>query len=105
MSDIKGVSILAMQAILSSEHILSFINEAELDTNETLTRYQAVAIESINDSILIDTAFIRANYKIKTPDAIHIATAKLSQCDFILTNDEGMQKFDGIEVILMSDYI
>jgi predicted nucleic acid-binding protein len=42
---------------------------------------------------------IRAGHRaIRTPDAIHLASAALSGCDVFLSNDPQLQRFTGIRV-------
>ncbi len=45
---------------------------------------------------------IRAQYGFKTPDALHLAVAVLSDCDVFLTNDHRLDRFSeiSIEVVL-----
>ena len=39
-------------------------------------------------------AQLRASYALMTPDAIHLATAKIHRADFFLTNDNDFRKVD-----------
>ncbi len=41
---------------------------------------------------------IRAQYSFKTPDAIHLAAAMVSNCNVFLTNDHRLDRFPGIAV-------
>lgn len=41
---------------------------------------------------------IRAQYRFKTPDAIHLAAAVVSGCDVFLTNDHRLDRFPDIVV-------
>ena len=42
---------------------------------------------------------LRAEYRLKTPDAIHLAAALVSGCDIFLTNDLRLNRFDvGVSV-------
>ncbi|CAK8725555.1 hypothetical protein KKHLCK_17015 [Candidatus Electrothrix laxa] len=42
---------------------------------------------------------LRAEYSVKTPDAIHLAAALVSRCDIFLTNDLRLNRVDvGISV-------
>jgi predicted nucleic acid-binding protein len=41
---------------------------------------------------------IRARYRFKTPDAIHLAAAESSGCDVFLTNDLRLSAFSGITI-------
>ena len=54
---------------------------------EILTMSENIDILDINTEIAKETAKIRADYSIKTPDAIQLATAKYSYADYFLTND------------------
>jgi predicted nucleic acid-binding protein len=44
---------------------------------------------------------IRAATKIKTPDALHLASAIESGCDLLLTNEPGLTSCPGIRVVLI----
>lgn len=46
---------------------------------------------------------IRARYGFKTPDALHLASAIIAQCDLFLTNDKQLQKFNEITVEVVAD--
>ncbi len=42
---------------------------------------------------------LRTRYRVKTPDAIHLAAALISECDIFLTNDLRLKRVDiGISV-------
>ena len=41
---------------------------------------------------------IRAQYRFKTPDAIHLAAASVAKCDVFLTNDHRLDRFTGIVI-------
>jgi len=41
---------------------------------------------------------VRARYGFRTPDAIHLAAAVLSQCEVFLTNDRRLANFTGIAI-------
>ena len=48
---------------------------------------------------------IRARYKLKTPDAIQVATAITHGADLIVTNDKQWQRLEEITVLQLSDLI
>lgn len=48
-------------------------------------------------------AIIRANYNIKTPDALQLATAIIHQADYFLTNDEQLKRVNDLEIITLSN--
>ena len=52
--------------------------------------------------VLIEAAQPRAIVNIKLPDAIHAATALLTQCSTFLGNDQRFQSVPSLTVILLS---
>ena len=70
---------------------------------EILTMSENIDILDINIEIAKDTAKIRADYSIKTPDAIQLATAKYSFSDYFLTNDLRLKSFKDLNIITLSD--
>lgn len=55
--------------------------------------------------ILERAAHIRATYRFKTPDAIHLATAIEANADAFITNDSKLHRFTEIEVIILNDFL
>ena len=46
----------------------------------------------ITESVYLDAAELRARFRLKTPDAIHLACAQYHRCDTLLTNDDRLAK-------------
>ncbi len=59
----------------------------------------------ISTEVLRTAAEIRANHNLKTPDAIHAATAITSGCDHLIANDNGFRRLTSIEVIILDDLV
>jgi predicted nucleic acid-binding protein len=57
----------------------------------------------IAQSILRDAAQLRATTKLKTPDAIHAATAQQAGCALFVTNDAGYRSIAGLSVTVLDD--
>ena len=56
--------------------------------------------------VLFHAAKLRAKMpSLRTPDALHAATAIASSCGAFLTNDTGFKKISGLGVIILSDSI
>lgn len=72
---------------------------------ETLLTASQVGLVPITLSILRTAARLRATQNFKTPDAIHAATAVLSNCDHLVSNDTGFRRLAAIEVTILSDLI
>ncbi len=59
-------------------------------------------LEPVSREILIAASHLRAEQGLKLPDAIHAATAQLTHCERLLTNDARFKTLPGIEVLLLS---
>lgn len=59
-------------------------------------------IVGLSRQVMDQATHLRAQYKIKTPDAIHIAAAIISNCDVFLTNDYRLPKIEDIEIKMIS---
>jgi len=70
---------------------------------EILTMSENIDILDINIEIAKETAKIRADYSVKMPDAIQLATAKYIFADYFLTNDLRLRSFKDLNIITLSD--
>ena len=53
--------------------------------------------------VLEEAARVRATTHLKLPDAIHLATAKLSGCDSFLTNDDLFKRVEERNIKILSE--
>jgi predicted nucleic acid-binding protein len=72
---------------------------------EILTNSNAIEIVDINCKIAKITAQLRADYSLKTPDAIQLATAIYSSANYFLTNDKRLKIVSGITVVTLDELI
>jgi predicted nucleic acid-binding protein len=63
------------------------------------------ALEPISREILLEAAALRARQRLRTPDAIQIATGLRTGATLAVTNDEGWRNFPLIETLILSDLI
>ncbi|MGH9899333.1 MAG: type II toxin-antitoxin system VapC family toxin [Pyrinomonadaceae bacterium] len=68
-----------------------------------LTPTFALQIVPITLAVLEDAAYLCAMTKLKLPDAIHLATAKISGCDCLLTNDILFKSVDVSNIRILSE--
>lgn len=60
----------------------------------------------ITRAVLLDAARLRAGVAaLRTPDAIHAATAQAAGCTMFLTNDRGLRQVPGLPVVLLDDVL
>ncbi len=55
--------------------------------------------------ILLDAAKLRATVNVKTPDAIHGATAVQAGCSLLVTNDAAFRRIAGLSVAVLNDLL
>src|SRR5437867_6677308 len=66
-----------------------------------LLKSSHLRIVPMDESIATEAARIRAAYNFRTPDAIQLASAKISRADIFLTNDKRLLPFKEIPVVLL----
>jgi predicted nucleic acid-binding protein len=59
----------------------------------------------ISREILIEAADLRAKHKMRLPDAIHMATARLANCAVFITNDTRIQGSIGMPVVTLTEIL
>ena len=59
----------------------------------------------ITQPILREAARLRTTTKLKTPDAIHAATASDAGCALFITNDAGFRGVGSIPLVILNDLL
>ena len=77
--------------------------DAADDYETLLTYFPNLDLIPISRAILLDAAGLRARHRLRTPDAIQVATAFSSGATLAITNDEAWAHIAGIETLLLSD--
>lgn len=99
--------------IISSELILMEVLVVPLrnGNNSLVADYEELLLSSqvqlipISQSILRQAANLRARSNLKTPDAIHAATALSVSCNQFITNDQGFRNVPGLSVVILSEIL
>jgi predicted nucleic acid-binding protein len=60
-----------------------------------------LSVLPLTEEIANKTAFLRAHYHLKTPDAIQLATASIAGSRSFLTNDRKLPSVEGIQVLVL----
>lgn len=68
---------------------------------ERMANFPNLRILSLNDNIVDISSDLRARYNLRTPDAIHIATAMDAKADKFITNDKSLKKIREIKIELL----
>ena len=65
-----------------------------------------VKVCPFTDKIAVEFARLRAEYtELRSPDAIHLATAMVERADFFLTNDKRLPKLNGLKIVQLTDVV
>lgn len=63
-----------------------------------------LTVKPVTKKILIEAARLRAVFKNKLPDSIHLATAFATGCDTFVGNDKKIKADDSIRLLILDSY-
>lgn len=66
---------------------------------------QEVSLIPATRELWENAARVRANTRLKTPDALHAATALQAECALFITNDTDFRRVEGLPVIVLDDLL
>jgi predicted nucleic acid-binding protein len=102
-----GVSAVTSELTLAELLIVPFRRgsiEEERRCRMILRPRPYLSLFPVSTSVLEAMARLRAGQAaMRTPDAIHAATAQLAECEVFLTNDHRLKAVAGLRVSLLSD--
>lgn len=73
------------------------------DYQEVLNASPDIKAFAVTSDIAEAAAKLRASFDLRTPDAIQIATALVSQASLFLTNDKKLTKVPGLKALTVAD--
>lgn len=71
---------------------------AEITTHTLLATFPNLIFVSISSDLAILAARIRAEHKLRTPDAIHLATGLANNVSWVVMNDKAFAKLRGLNL-------
>lgn len=81
-------------------------NDAVLaSTYEQFFQQPGVRLLPMTRAVLRQAARLRATTRLRTPDALHAATAVLAQCALFLTNDQGFRGVAALPLAILQDVL
>ena len=75
----------------------------EQEYRDILVNSGSYQLVTINIQMAEAAAALRAQYGLRTPDALHIATAIHAGCDVFLTNDSGIKRVTELPILILDD--
>jgi uncharacterized protein len=77
--------------------------DAADDYETLLSHFPNLQLEPITRGILLEAAGLRARFRLRTPDAIQLATGLQAGATLAITNDEGWRDLTVIETTILAD--
>jgi predicted nucleic acid-binding protein len=101
------IELISSELILMEALVLPLRNADPfvLDAYEQLLLSGRIQLIPISQSILRQAANLRATTSLKTPDAIHAATALSANCNQFLTNDKGFRNIPDLPTVILSEVL
>jgi predicted nucleic acid-binding protein len=84
---------------------LKHANKALVTAYEQILAASDLELLPVNAAILKQGASIRADFGLKTPDAIHAAAALRARCSMFLTNDQGFRRIPQLSPTILGDLL
>ena len=70
-----------------------------------LTNSENLSLYPINLAVADEATRLRADYGLRTPDAIQMAIARVCGADVFVTNDRALNRVAGLDVVVVSDLL
>ena len=97
-------SVLSVLEFNVKPYSLGRVNQV-LNYSALLDELPNFLIHSLTLEMADKAAQMRVKYRLKTPDAIHVACALTHRCDAILGNDEAFGRVKEIKYIHLDDFV
>lgn len=68
-----------------------------------LLKTRSIKTVPVTVAIAEQAAELRAKYRLRTPDAIHVATALVLKCDAFLTNDLALKRVTELKILVLDE--
>jgi predicted nucleic acid-binding protein len=70
-----------------------------------LTRSRNFTLVTVDEAIATSAAALRARFRLRTPDALQVASALAMGCDALLTNDAQLARVSDLRVLILDDLV
>ena len=74
-------------------------------TYEQFLKQPGVQLLAITQAVLREAARLRSTTRLRTPDALHAATALSCGCGLFVTNDYGFRAVGGLPLVVLQDLL
>ena len=104
----SSTQVVASELLLLETLVAPYKNNdvALADDYERLFTMPGIRLVEISRDILRDAARLRSTTtSLRTPDAIHAATARHVGCTLFVTNDKGFRRVPALPVVILDDIV
>jgi predicted nucleic acid-binding protein len=98
----------AISSAITLTEVLS--HPMRLGRQDLIDKYRDILLESgsfrlvpVTTMIASSAASMRSRYSLRTPDALHLATAIEEACDLFITNDKGIKRVTELQVLVLDE--
>jgi len=92
---------------------LEIMVKPKLEGNQNLARtydfllrtFPNLVLRDLDDYVVDSASTLRAKYKIRTPDAIQVASALVGGASLFITNDSDLKKVSEVEIVIMREFL
>ena len=100
--EVAGSDITVLETLVKplreGDEVVEMLLQSMFDTHE-------VSLTTATRELWEDAARIRADTGLKTPDALHAATALGIGCTLFITNDSDFRRVEGLPVVVLDDLV
>jgi predicted nucleic acid-binding protein len=72
---------------------------------QIITPSPDLTVWEVGRDVIETAASLRARYRVRMLDAIHIASAVVHGADCFITNDEGLRRIQEVRILILADYL
>ena len=103
LSNLTAVSSVITLTEVLNQPIKTGDKKLEQEYRDILVNSGSYQLVAINVQIAEGAAGLRAKYGLRTPDALHVASAIHRSCDAFLTNDTGIKRVTEIPILILDE--
>lgn len=103
--DIRAVTSTVTLLEVSVQPIRRGAKELARRYRDTLLNSPGMSCQAVSSDIAEKAAGLRANYNLRTPDAIHLATAINAGASHFLTNDSFLPSIPSIQILILGQLV
>lgn len=101
-------TVMAFSSVILLPEVLSYplkLQRADLEKayRDALTGSPNFELIPVSRAIAERATELRARHNLRTPDALHVATALEVQCDAFLTNDLGLKRVTELSILVLDE--